>query len=194
MLMGLLMVAAFAILFISGSHTAQKQPAPEASAIAPAFTLMGTDGKTVRDTDFRGRAMLVFLGYTHCPDICPQTVYAMGRALALLGPDTKRVAALFITLDPTRDTPSVMAAWLAHFPPGIIGLTGSDAAIHEVIDHYKAYASQSQKDAAGSYRIDHSGSVYLMDAEGRFVRPLDPAATPEAMAQAIKETLQSAPR
>jgi protein SCO1/2 len=187
--MGLLMAAVFALIFFSGSRTSHRPSAPEPSAINAAFTLTATDAKPVRDTDFRGRPMLVFMGYTHCPDICPQTVFAMGKALALLGPDAKRVAALFITLDPTRDTPAVLAAWLAHFPPGVIGLTGSDAAIHEAIEHYRVYASHGR---TGSDPLDHSGTVYLIDAQGRFVRPLDPAATPDAMAQALKETLQSA--
>jgi cytochrome oxidase Cu insertion factor (SCO1/SenC/PrrC family) len=125
--------------------------------IGGAFTLTGTHGQRVKDSDFRGKPMLVYMGYSNCPDICPMTLSVMGETLKLLGPDAGRVAVTFITLDPERDTPEVLGQYLSHFDPRIIGLTGSKEAITGVAKAYKTYFARAKTPDPAHYLVDHSG-------------------------------------
>ena len=128
----------------------------------------GTDGKTVTDADFRGRYMLVFFGFTHCPDICPAELQVIAQALDKLGDKGKKVVPVFITLDPERDTPQAMAEYVKSFGPNFVGLTGSPEAIAAAAKAYRvAYAKVENKESAGDYSVDHSALVYLMDPEGK---------------------------
>lgn len=145
----------------------QKAPPPEASLVGGPFTLTATDGRTVTDADFKGHPFLVFFGYTHCPDVCPTTLFSLSQVLKALGPDTK-LKVLFITVDPARDTPKDMKEYLANFDPRIIGLSGTEAQTSEVERAYRVYAKKVAGEG-GDYSMDHTSIIYLMDKEGRFV-------------------------
>ena len=140
---------------------------PAASGIGGPFTLTDPTARPLPTADFKGEPTLVFFGYTHCPDICPTTLASLSQVLAALGPD-KKAAALFITLDPERDTPAVLKDYLSSFDPRIVGLTGSPAALEAVEREYRVYAKKVPAQG-GDYSMDHTGLVYLMDKHGDFV-------------------------
>jgi protein SCO1/2 len=135
--------------------------------IGGAFSLVDTNGKRVTDADFRGKLMLVFFGYTHCPDVCPTGLQQAADVLAKLGPDAGDVVPVFISVDPARDTPAVMKSYVENFDPRIVGLTGDPA---EVASAAKAYRVYFRKAGSGEdYSVDHSAFVYLMDRHGKFI-------------------------
>jgi protein SCO1 len=130
------------------------------------FALQAADGKIITDKDLFGEPFLVYFGYTHCPDICPTTLAQISDALAKL--PGKPVKALFVTVDPERDTPKLMGDYVSSFDPRIIGLSGSPEQIAQVEAAYRVYAKKAPgKD--GEYAMDHSSVVYLMERNGRFV-------------------------
>ena len=134
------------------------------------FTLVDQYGKTVTDQDFRGRYMLVFFGFTHCPDICPAELQVMSASLDELGPKAEQVVPIFITLDPERDTPAAMGAFVKNFGSRFVGLTGSPEAIAAAADAYRVAYAQVQEDTSKpDYSIDHSGLVYLMGKDGEYI-------------------------
>jgi len=157
--------------------------------IGGGFQLVDTTGHQTMEADFRGRMMLVYMGYSYCPDVCPMTLSTMSETLKLLGPDANKVAAIFITLDPERDTPQVLHTYLAHFDKRIIGLTGSKEAIKSAAEAYKAYYAKSSPPNTGSYLVDHSGFLYLMDKEGKYVTHFGPDVKAEDVATAIRKLL-----
>lgn len=133
------------------------------------FTLTDHTGRRVTEADFAGRWQLVFFGYTSCPDVCPTTLAYLASALNLLGGRADRVAPLFITVDPKRDTPDVMAAFVAAFHPRLIGLTGSEDDIAAAAQAFRVYYRRTDDAAApAGYLMAHSGYIYLMAPDGRF--------------------------
>jgi protein SCO1/2 len=149
------------------------------------FKLVDGDGKTVTDADFRGKWMMVYFGYTHCPDACPTALQDMANALDDLGPQKKDVAALFITIDPERDTPAVMKDYVAAFDAGIVPLSGSVEAVGAAARAYRVYyAKHPTKD--GGYDMDHSSIIYLMDPQGRFVANFTHETPPDQIAAKLK--------
>jgi cytochrome oxidase Cu insertion factor (SCO1/SenC/PrrC family) len=163
----------------------------ENAAIGGSFTLTDQNGASRRDGDFRGRVMLVSFGFTHCPDICPITVGTLSKTMETLAAKGDNVAPLFITVDPQRDTPSVLKEYLTHFDGRIIGLTGSEVQIRQVADAYKIYYARSQeKQGKGDYSIDHSGYIYLMGKDGQFIRVFPYNASETEVAAAIESALQ----
>jgi protein SCO1 len=172
-----------AILFITG-----RAPSPIGSAAAGVggpFHLEDQNGKPVTDQDMKGKPFLVFFGFTHCPDICPTTLFDMSQMLRKLGPDADRTGALFITVDPARDTPAVMKDYLSSFDPHLRGLTGDQASIDAATRAYRVYAKKVPLDG-GDYTMDHTAVVYLMDKNGEFVAPFDVQRTPEAAAADLR--------
>lgn len=179
-----------------------------AAQVGGAFTLTDQLGQTVRDSDFRGKLMLVFFGYTHCPDVCPLTVAALSQALKLLGDRADKVVPVFITVDPRRDSPRVIKAYLANFDQRIVGLTGTPEQIKPVAAAYRAFYARAQTasdqelrdhppgakqepghshassgahkhehhqgreqgNGHGDYTVEHSGFIYLMGVDGKYVR------------------------
>jgi protein SCO1 len=134
------------------------------------FTLVDQTGKSVSDQDFRGRYMLVFFGFTHCPDICPAELQVMAAALDELGPKADQIVPIFITLDPERDSPSVMGDYIKNFSPGFIGLTGSPEAIAQAAKAYRVAFSKFQEGKSkNDYSIDHFALVYLMGKSGEYL-------------------------
>lgn len=171
------------IVFVSGRIPSPIGPA--AAAVGGPFHLEDQNGKPVSDADMKGRPFLVFFGFTHCPDICPTTLFEMSQVMRALGPDADRAGALFITVDPARDTPAVMKDYLSNFDPHLRGLTGDQASIDAAIKAYRVYAKKVPLDN-GNYTMDHTALVYLMDKDGHFVAPFNVNRTPEAEAADLR--------
>jgi protein SCO1/2 len=151
------------------------------------FTLVDQTGRTVTDQDFRGRYMLVFFGFTHCPDVCPAELQVMSASLDELGPKADEIVPIFITLDPERDTQEAMGAFVKNFGSRFVGLTGSPEAIAAAADAYRvAYAKIQEDTRKPDYSIDHSGLVYLMGKDGEYITQF-PYGTPAAK---MTETLR----
>lgn len=143
------------------------------ASIGGPFTLTEGDGKQITDRDFRGKYLLVYFGYTYCPDVCPTTLNEVAAAMDKLGPKAARVQPLFITVDPARDTPDVIKTYTASFSPKLIGLTGTDAEIATVAREYRVYyaINRSGKNS-NNYTVDHSSVLYLMGPDGKFIAPI----------------------
>ena len=137
------------------------------SGVGGPFALTAQDGSTVTQKALEGHPTLVFFGYTHCPDVCPATLAEISSVFKVLG-DSDEAKALFITVDPERDTPVVMKDYLSSFDPRITGLTGTPAQIKSVESAYKAYA-KAVPDKDGTYTMDHTAITYLMDKDGHFI-------------------------
>lgn len=162
--------------------------ATQPSTVGGPFTLTDQDGKRVTDTDFAGKPFLVFFGFTHCPDVCPTALFEMSEVLNRLGPDAARTAALFITVDPERDTPELLKTYVSNFNPAIRGLTGSVDEVMETARRYRAYARKVPREG-GDYSMDHTAVVYLMDKEGRFVAPFNLKRSPDEAAADLRKYL-----
>jgi len=162
---------------------------PGPSAIGGSFELVDQDGKTITDKDMKGAPLLVFFGYTHCPDICPTTLFELSEMLHAMGKDADRIHALFITVDPERDTAPVMKDYLSSFDPHLRGATGSPKAIEAVEKDYRVVARKVPVGDKGDYSMDHSALVYLMDKQGRFVAPFNLKRTPAESAEALRKYL-----
>jgi protein SCO1 len=160
-------------------------PLPQVSAVGGPFKLIDQNGRTVTEQDVKGRPFLVFFGFTHCPDVCPTTLFDISEVFRKLGPDADRTAALFITVDPERDTQEAMKNYLSSFDPHLRGLTGDEAAIDGAIKAYRAYAKKVP-DPEGGYTMDHTALVYLMDKDGRFVTPFNLKRRPEDSAADLR--------
>jgi protein SCO1/2 len=174
------------ILFVTG-----RAPSPIGQAIASVggpFHLEDQNGNAVSDTDMKGKPFLVFFGFTHCPDICPTTLFDISQVMKALGPDADRTGALFITVDPERDTPGVLKDYLSNFDPHLRGLTGDRPAIDTAIKEYRVYAKKVPLEN-GNYTMDHTALVYLMDKDGHFVAPFNTQRTPEAEAADLRRYL-----
>ena len=143
-----------------------------AAAVGGPFRLVDQNGKTVTDADLKGRPFLVFFGFTHCPDVCPTTLFEVSEVLRQLGPDAERTGALFVTVDPERDTPDKLKDYLASFDPHLIGLTGTSEEVDRMLKAYRVYYKKVPTEGGG-YTMDHMALVYLMDKQGRFVAPFN---------------------
>jgi len=174
------------ILIVSGRVSAPV--AQQVAAIGGSFELVDQNGRTVTDRDLKGRPFLVFFGFTRCPDICPTTLFEVSEILRALGKDADRVGALFITVDPERDTPAALKDYLSSFDPHLAGLTGEPAAVAAVAKAYRVYFKKVPLDQGG-YTMDHTAIVYLMDKEGRFVSPFNLKRTTEAAAADLRRYL-----
>jgi protein SCO1 len=138
------------------------------AAIGGPFTLVSHDGKTVTERNFLGAPFLAFFGFTHCPDVCPTKLFEISEVLRATGERGRALRALFITVDPERDTPEVLKNYLGSFDPRIVGLTGDRAAVEATVRAYRGFARKAPtKD--GDYTMEHTALVYLMDRNGRFV-------------------------
>ncbi|PDT75896.1 SCO family protein [Bradyrhizobium sp. C9] len=152
------------------------------------FALTDQAGHARTDTEFRGKLMLVYFGFTYCPDVCPTDLQAIGLALDKLGPDGDQVQPIFITVDPARDTAAHLAEYVPLFHPRLIGLTGSDDAIRKVADAYKVYyARVPLKD--GDYTVDHTAYIYLMDRDGNYLGFFPPGTSADRLVEIIRPRL-----
>jgi protein SCO1/2 len=154
------------------------------------FTLTDHTGKRVTSADFHGRYMLIYFGYSFCPDVCPTTLGVMAEALDKMGPGKDRVVPIFITIDPERDTPKVLAQYMKAFGPQFVGLTGSAAEIKAVEKEYRVYAAKTPlKSPDGKvvgYGMNHSSVIYLMGPDGRLVSFYDEAISPDDLVKELR--------
>lgn len=155
-----------------------------AAAIGGPFEMISQDGKAISSKQLEGHPYLVFFGYTHCPDFCPTALFDISNVFKELGPD-KKIAALFVTIDPARDKPEILKSYLENFDPRIIGLTGDDAQINAMAKAFKVYFKKVPGEN-GDYTMDHTGIVYLMDKQGRFVSAFSLSQPPKQAARELE--------
>ncbi|MEI5668059.1 SCO family protein [Bosea sp. CCNWLW174] len=171
-----------AAAFVTFAPASRQSGQSLASSVGGPFTLTTAEGKTLTDKDLRGAPFLVFFGFTHCPDICPTKLFEISEVLRAAGTKGEKLKALFVTVDPERDTAETMKSYLGSFDPRIIGLTGERAAIDAAVKAYRAYARKVPlKD--GDYTMDHTALVYLMDKDGGFVGAFNIERPPAEAAQ-----------
>ena len=167
---------------------------PAGIALGGEFELVNQSGQAVTDRDFAGRWMLVYFGFTYCPDVCPTELGTIAAAVDLLGPAGERVVPVLITIDPQRDTPSQLADYVSRFHPRMQGLTGTPEQLAAVARRYRVYYARVQRPDMTDYLMDHSSFVYLVGPDAR-VRALFRAdTTPEALAAAVQAQFRSAER
>ncbi|GLK76246.1 photosynthetic protein synthase I [Methylopila jiangsuensis] len=152
------------------------------------FALFDQTGRARTDADYRGKHLLVYFGFTSCPDICPTDLHEITQALILLGDDADKVQPLFITLDPERDGPARMAEYVAAFHPRLVGLRGDADAVRKAADAYKVFYEKVEL-PGGGYTVDHSAFIYLMDPEGRYLGFFPPGTTADRMLTIIRPHL-----
>src|ERR1700683_3449160 len=158
------------------------------AAIGGPFRLVDQNGAPFTDQNLKGETFLVFFGFTHCPDVCPTTLFDISEVMRALGPDADRLRAVFVTVDPERDPQPVLKDYLSSFDPHLTGLTGDPAAIATVAKEYRVYYKKVPLDD-GSYTMDHTAIVYLMDKDGHFVSPFSLKRKPEASAAELRKYL-----
>jgi len=164
----LLLLAALAVAGCGGSA-----PAFRATDISGTtewgrdFALPDAQGQLRRLADFRGKAVVLFFGYTQCPDVCPTTLSAMAEVVKLLGSEGAKLQVVFVTLDPERDTPPLIAEYMAQFHPGFLGMRGDKAATEAVAREFKVFYTKQAAGAAGGYTLDHTAGSYVFDPQGR---------------------------
>jgi cytochrome oxidase Cu insertion factor (SCO1/SenC/PrrC family) len=156
------------------------------------FTLTDHNGNRVTDRAFAGKYLLIFFGYTFCPDVCPSELQVMSAALDQLGPDAERIQPLFITIDPARDTPEVMKEYVANFHPRLIGLTGSDQDIAHVAAKYRVYYAKAKTGGnSQDYLMDHSAILYLMSPDGTFLKHFTYGNDAKALSDGLRQAMGS---
>jgi protein SCO1/2 len=188
--MSLAVIAAIALAaaasFTGAARAAAPAPAP---ILSGHFELETLDGRTVTEADYRGKWMLVYFGYTYCPDVCPTVLNEMGTALNELGSLAARIQPIFITVDPARDKPKVLTEYLKSFDPRIVGLYGdgdqTEAAAKEFHVYYRLRSLGN-----GQYTVDHSGFLYLLDPKGKFVKLLTADLPGHQMAAELRKAIR----
>jgi len=185
-LLGIAVVlGAFAYSLWSGSDGARYVGVP----IGGPFALTDQSGALRHDTDFRGELMLVYFGYSFCPDACPTALTTMSTATDMLGDKAKDVQPIFITIDPARDTVAQMKLYASNFTPRLVALTGTPDQVADAARAYRVYFAKAKGESDADYLMDHSGFVYLMGRDGRYLAHFGPDATAEAMAGTIRKYL-----
>lgn len=186
----LLAILAGGLLWYIGDHLANEQSSGMGIGdIGGPFALTDQNGARRTDRDFHGRYVLLYFGYSYCPDVCPTTLGVMADALAKLGPRAQRIAPVFVTIDPERDTPSALKKYLAAFGPDFVGLTGSLADITKVAHEYRVYFAKHKLEGGG-YAVDHSSVIYLLGPDGKLVKFYDEATTPDQLAKDLNGFVQ----
>lgn len=172
---------------VKASAFSPDQPVPpQGDKIGGPFTLTNQDRKTVHDTDFRGKYLLVYFGYTYCPDMCPTGLQGIAHVLDQLGPDADKVVPLFITFDPSRDTPEKLKEYSASFHPRIISLTGTEQEIAAVAKSYQVYYAKAEQVDDKDYIMEHSSLIYVMNQEGHFITTFDENVDPAKIVSTLR--------
>ena len=189
--LGLIVILGLLVRELAGNPT---PPQPKVD-IGGAFSLVNQDGQNVTEADFAGKPILVFFGFTYCPDVCPLSLDLLGAALDKLAetaPETAaRLQPVFISVDPARDTPAQMKDYLSYFHPSLTGLTGSRAQIDAVKKAFRVYAARAKDtDANGHYNVDHSSLFYLMDGDNRYLAHFTHNLTPTQLAAGLAAKLK----
>jgi protein SCO1 len=175
----------FRAFFPSGLQGEQVAPV----SIGGEFTLVDQNGVTRHPADFRGKLMLVYFGYTFCPDACPTALQDMSHAIDLLGSKGDAVQPIFITIDPARDTVEQMKLYASNFHPRLIALTGTPEQIAEAAKAYRVYYEKAKSTGDNDYLMDHTVFIYLMGRDGKYLSHFPPGITAEQMAAAIEKRL-----
>lgn len=158
------------------------------AAIGGPFQLTDQAGQAVTEKNLKGRPTLIFFGFTHCPDVCPTSLFEISEVLRAMGKDADKVNAFFVSVDPERDTQAAMKDYLSSFDPHLKGLTGNAEQVAKVLSAYRVYAKKVPlKD--GDYTMDHTALIYLMDRDGNFVAPFNMKRKPEEAAAELKRYL-----
>ena len=161
------------------------------TAFGKDFSLVDPDGKVRTLADFKGKVVVMFFGYTQCPDVCPTTLTEMQQAMTLLGPQSDKVQVLFVTVDPERDTAAILKQYVPAFDPRFLGLRPADAAaLEKVAKDFKIYYKKVPGTSPGSYTMDHTAGSYAFDPEGRLRLYIKHAQGPETLAHDLKELLK----
>ncbi|HEY7657182.1 MAG TPA: SCO family protein [Burkholderiales bacterium] len=163
------------------------------AAIGGPFSLTDHKGRRRALEEFRGKVVVLYFGYTFCPDICPTDLVAISKTVEALGPAGERVQPLFVTLDPERDTVGHLAQYVPHFHPRLIGLSGTLAEVERVAGLYKVYFKKVPAREGPHYFLEHSAYIYLLDEEGRYYGTFPPATSPERLTSVVRELLQRVP-
>lgn len=186
-----------ASLFWSGLAVAAEQPSAAQmmddlmygrGSVGGPFTLTDHAGRQRSDSEFRGRLMIVYFGYTSCPDVCPGDLMAITQALDAMGPAAEDIQPVFITIDPERDTKG-LADYVSAFHHGLIGLTGSREEIRKVANSYKAFYVRVPDDGSRDYSIDHAGVIYLMGRRGEYLGFMPPQTNPDRLTEILRKYL-----
>src|SRR5690349_9672668 len=185
-------VAAFAIAVAAVALWPKPEPTTQADPVALIggdFTLTDAEGKRRTDAEFRGKHMLVFFGFTNCPDFCPTALSTMSQALEKLGPKAANLAAIYITVDPERDTPAELKKYAQNFDQRIVMLTGTSAEIAAVARAYRVYYAKRELGKPGEYTMDHSAYIYLLGPDGKYLTHFRNAVSPDDLAEALGKRL-----
>jgi protein SCO1/2 len=158
-------------------------------AVGGPFTLTDQNGATRSDKDFRGKLMLIYFGYTYCPDACPTTLQAISQTLDMIGNKADEVQPIFISVDPARDTPDQLKAYAANFHPGILYLTGAPDTLKQVESEYRIYVAKVPQSGSDDYLIDHSSVIYVMGTTGRYLAAIPAGLPPKVMAATLQRYL-----
>jgi protein SCO1/2 len=181
---GSLVVGLVVVLWLLGGLRSVTAPA----TIGGPFQLVDQTGQTVTEKSLKGKPTLIFFGFTHCPDICPTSLFEISEVLRAMGKDADRVNAYFVSVDPERDTEAAMKDYLSSFDPHLKGLTGNAEAVARIVSGYRVYARKVPlKD--GDYTMDHTALIYLMDRDGNFVAPFNLKRKPEDAVADLKRYL-----
>ena len=172
---------------MSGNDTPQRSTQGKVNIGGP-FQLVDGSGKKVSDMDFRGKYMIIYFGYTFCPDVCPTSLGEIAGAIDLLSDDEiEKIVPIFISVDPERDTPAIVGEYAKHFHERMVGLTGSMDAVKSVAKSYKAYFAKGEVDAHGDYPVDHTSYTYVVGPDGQFVTAYRHATPAKDMAKSLKD-------
>ena len=184
-------ILAFALLGCSPKASFTNVDITGSTAFGKDFTLLDPDGKTRTLEDFKGKVVVMFFGYTQCPDVCPTTLTEMEQAMNLLGPQSNQVQVLFVTVDPQRDTAAILKQYVPAFDPRFLGLRpADDAALDKVTKDFKIYYKKVPGSSPGSYTIDHTAGSYAFDRNGQLRLFIKHAQGPQTLAQDLKELLK----
>jgi len=177
-------------VFLTGRDGAGQTASGGKALVGGPFELVTHEGKTVTEKDFRGDYLLIYFGFTYCPDVCPTELQIMSTALEELGAEAEKVQPLLITIDPERDTPEALAQYVGHFHPRLIGLTGTPERIAAAARAYRVYYAKVEDESLSDYTMDHSSIIYFMGPDGDFLGHFGPGTAPEKMAERMKELME----
>ncbi|MHB1352087.1 MAG: SCO family protein [Thiobacillus sp.] len=185
---------AAAVLLVAGCQPATQAPVFKATDITGAefardFRLTDHNGQVRSLGDFRGKAVAIFFGYTHCPDVCPTTLSDFAAAMAQLGPQAERVQVIFVTVDPARDTPDLLKQFVPAFHPSFLGMYADGPTLERLAKEYKIVYQKTAVKAADDYLIDHSAGTYVYDPAGKLRLLVPYGSSPDAIAQDLKTLL-----
>jgi len=189
---GATLVAALLVVACSGGGPKFKASDVTGTQFGRDFALVDHNGTPRTLADFRGKAVVVFFGYTQCPDVCPTTLSELAEAMRRLGPDAARVQVLFVTVDPERDTPELLKQYVPAFNPTFLGLTGDTAAIERTAKEFKIIYRKQPGTTAGDYTMDHSAGTFVYDPQGRLRVYVGYGQGPDVFAHDIRELLHAA--